>query len=318
METALKLNLPSPLQPFSIQAAERAGVQCLVKREDLIHPQLSGNKWRKLKYNLLRMQSLGQKRLLTFGGAYSNHLYATAYAVHTLGLEGIAIIRGERIEPLNNTLSFVEACGMKTVFISRSEYRRRRESAFIEELRQKYGPFYLVPEGGTNQLAIEGVEEMVFEALRQIKSAHTTLPAGADSPQPAHWAVACGTGGTLAGIIAGLAKAGKTEVEVLGFSALKGDFLQAEVSKLLDQYFGPSMPKLPGWKIFTDYHFGGFARNKPELQEFIDHFTATTGIPTEHVYTGKMFYGLNELLKQNYFPAGSSVLAVHTGGMRVC
>ncbi len=299
----LALSLPSPLQLLTHPVFERTGLEVYIKRDDLIHPRLSGNKWRKLKYNLYEMQRQGQHRLLTFGGAYSNHLYATAHAVSTLGLEGIALIRGERVQPLNTTLSFLEEAGMKMIFVSRSDYRRRRDADFLAALRQMYGPFYHIPEGGTNALALPGVEEVIFELQKQ-------MPA-----MPDYIALACGTGGTLSGIISGLQKTANTQTKVIGFSALKGNFLRSEVKKLLSAHLPKGKP-LPEWEIQNDYHFGGFARSKPELLNFITAFRQITGIPIEHVYTGKMFYGLVAMAQSGCFPRGSRMVVIHTGGLR--
>lgn len=304
LEAAFSLHLPSPLLPLRHTAFLEADLKVWVKREDLIHPYVSGNKWRKLKYHLLSMRQRGMKRLLTFGGAHSNHLYAVAYVVKALALEGIAIVRGERVEPLNKTLAFVEESGMKLEFVSRSDYRRKREKAFLDELNQKHGPFYLIPEGGTSALAFPGIEEMVFELLEQLPQA------------PDYIALACGTGGTLTGIVLGLAKAGLSDTRVLGFSALKGDFLKDKVAAWLGGFLPKGDIEVP-WSLRADYHFGGFARSTPQLETFMEGFRQTTGIPIEHVYTGKMFYGLLDLVKSGYFPKGSSIVAIHTGGLRV-
>ncbi len=297
------LSLPSPLEKLEHPVFEAAALQVWVKREDLIHPYLSGNKWRKLKYNLLEVCREGHRRILTFGGAYSNHLYATAFAVQALGLEGIAVVRGERREPLNSTLAFAEQAGMKLVFVSRTAYRRRRDADFLAALRQKYGPFYLIPEGGTNSLALSGVEEVVPELLQQLPR------------QPDFLCLPCGTGGTLAGLVLGLAKAEKTHSKLIGFSALKGNFLTAEVRRLLDEHL-PKGGKSPAWEIDDRWHFGGFARSKPELQAFLSDFKHHSSLPLEQVYTGKMLYGLIQRAKSRQFPPGSTLVVVHTGGLR--
>lgn len=269
-------------------------IQLFVKRDDLVHAYISGNKWRKLKYNLAEARRLGHAALLTFGGAFSNHIYAVAAAGQLFQFKTIGVIRGEEIKELNETLNFAAQCGMYLHFISRGDYRKKTEAGFIDRLKEKFGDFYMLPEGGTNLLAVKGASEILspedFAAYDYI-------------------CVCCGTGGTMAGIIA--ASEGKSKI--LGFSALKGDFLTDEVSRLVEAFSGK---KYANWKIISGYHFGGYAKSSPELQAFIQGFITKTSIPTEFVYTGKMFFGIFDLINRGYFPAGSKVLAIHTGGLR--
>ncbi|MTI33033.1 1-aminocyclopropane-1-carboxylate deaminase/D-cysteine desulfhydrase [Xanthovirga aplysinae] len=272
---------------------EKNQVRLFIKREDLLHPDISGNKWRKLKYNLKEANRRGEKTLLTFGGAYSNHIYAVAAAGKESGFKTIGIIRGEEHLPLNPTLKFAKNCDMELHYLSRGDYRKKHIPKFIEQLHDKFGDFYLIPEGGTNNFAIKGCTEIVDE-----------IPIAFDVI-----CSACGTGGTLAGLIAGL----NGEKKVIGFSALKGDFLRGEVEKLLTGY---NKKIYKNWTINSDFHFGGYAKVKPELILFIHTFVDKHQIPLDPIYTGKMFYGIYELIKSGYFKEGSRIVALHTGGLQ--
>jgi 1-aminocyclopropane-1-carboxylate deaminase/D-cysteine desulfhydrase-like pyridoxal-dependent ACC family enzyme len=269
-------------------------VELYIKREDLLHPEIPGNKWRKLKYNLLEAKRLQYHTLLTFGGAYSNHIAATAAAGKAYGFKTIGIIRGEEHLPLNPTLRFATSCGMQLQYISRDKYRLKGDPAFLQELSEQYGQPYILPEGGTNNLAITGCAEIVQDI---------TMPYE-------YICCASGTGGTLAGIIAGLAG----EKQVLGFPALKGgDFLQGDIKQLVYSYSGR---KFSNWHLLTGYHFGGYAKVKPELLAFMQAFQKQHHIPLEPIYTGKMVYGTFDLIQQGYFPKGSRIIAIHTGGLQ--
>ncbi|TPE45245.1 1-aminocyclopropane-1-carboxylate deaminase/D-cysteine desulfhydrase [Pontibacter mangrovi] len=284
----------APLQKLEDELLQEKGVELWVKREDLLHPHISGNKWRKLKYNLQEAKRQGHHTLLTFGGAYSNHISATAAAGKEYGFKTIGIIRGEEHLPLNPTLLFATSCGMQLHYISREKYKSKAEPDFLEELQQQFGNLYLLPEGGTNLLAVKGCTEIV----QDIDLKYDYL------------CCAMGTGGTLAGIVAGLAG----ERQVLGFPALKGgEFLRREVEELVQAYSGHAYSN---WQLITDYHFGGYAKVKPELLAFMEEFKQKHHIPLEPIYTGKMMYGLFDLIGQGYFARGSRVVAVHTGGLQ--
>ena len=266
------------------------GISLVIKREDLIHPFVSGNKFRKLKYNLLQAKAENQSCLLTFGGAFSNHIAAVAYAGKEHGFQTIGIIRGEelgtKIES-NPTLNFAQECGMQLEFISRENYRLKTEAFFLEQLGKKYGSFYLVPEGGTNALAIQGCEEIL-----------TNEDAFFD-----YIGCAIGTGGTISGII----NSALPHQKVLGFPALKGDFLQDEICNFVQN---------ENWELITDYHFGGDGKVNAGLIDFINWFFEQTQIPLDPVYTGKMVFGIVDLIKRNYFPKNSKILVIHTGGLQ--
>ena len=265
-------------------------ISLFIKREDLIHPFVSGNKFRKLKYNVLQAKAENQSVLLTFGGAFSNHIAAVAYAGKEQGFETIGVIRGDELRDKiseNPTLSFAQECGMRFEFVTREAYRHKTETAFIEQLQVKFGSFYLVPEGGTNDLAVKGCEEILTEF-------------------DAHFDFVCsavGTGGTISGLI----NSALPHQKVLGFPALKGDFLQNEIHKFVNN---------KNWELITDYHFGGYGKVTTEFIEWMNWFYAQTGIPLDPIYTGKMVFGVMDLIQRNYFPPKSKILMIHTGGLQ--
>ena len=290
----LSPSLPTPLQQLTNAEIEKAGVQLFIKRDDLIHPTVSGNKWRKLKYNLLEAQARNEQAILTFGGAYSNHLYATAAAGNASGLKTIGIVRGLELEGKENaTLQFCREQGMQLHFVTREEYRQRHSEEYLEHIAVHFGNPYLIPEGGTNELALKGVAEMVYEIKDQLGAT------------PDFIATAAGTGGTAAGILLGGA-------DVLAFSALKGgDFLKEDIRQLLNDYQHPG-----NLTLLADYHFGGYAKWDNELLVFMQDFGAGFNIQLEQVYTAKMFYGLFDLIQKGYFKAETTIVAVHTGGLQ--
>lgn len=263
-----------------------------VKREDQNHPFISGNKWWKLKYNLQEATRLKHDTLLTFGGAYSNHIYATAAAGKELGLKTIGIIRGEESLPLNRTISFAKSCGMHLHYFSREVYRRKKETEFIQSVHDQFGEFYLIPEGGTNELAVKGCAEFAVQLNSEIDFNYLCLPIG--------------TGGTIAGIIEGLDSSKK----IIGFPVLKGaEFLINDINQLL------SKPK-NNWSLQLDYHFGGYAKTTLSLKKFIEEVRTTHQLPLDEVYTGKMLWGVFDLIKKGHFERGSNILALHTGGLQ--
>lgn len=296
--------LPPPgssliLQPLPEPAALARGIRLLLLRDDLHHPQLPGNKWRKLKYNLQAAREQGQGTLLTFGGAYSNHLAAVAAAGKLAGLQTIGIVRGEELarQPLNPTLAQARANGMQLRFVDRTTYQRRHDAAWLAELQRETGPAYVLPEGGTNALALPGCAELVAELRQQTPFDYL--------------AVACGTGGTLAGIISGLLPAERA----IGVAALRGgEFLHAEVQSLRQP--GGRAGATGNWTIHTEFHHGGYARFSPALLAFIQAFQQRHGVLLDPIYTGKLLWGVLQLVEQGYFPAGSTVVAVHTGGLQ--
>ena len=269
---------------------KNSSVKLFIRREDLIHPFVSGNKFRKLKYNLEFARKNNYKKLLTFGGAFSNHIAAVAFAGKANEFETIGVIRGNELaSEINNnpTLKFAQDCGMKFEFISREEYRQKATDEFIEQLKVKYQEFYLIPEGGTNDLAIKGCEEILT------------------NEDVIYDFVCCaiGTGGTISGII----NSSLLNQKVLGFPSLKGDFLKKDICKFA---------KKDNWNIVSDYHFEGYGKVSNELINFINDFNEKYNIPLDPIYTGKMVFGVIELINKNYFPKNSKILMIHTGGLQ--
>ena len=287
----------SPIQEITTDVFTSSGIRLLIKRDDLLHPEISGNKWRKLKYNLEAFQASKLPQLLTFGGAFSNHIAAVAAAGRAYHFPTVGIIRGERIEPLNPTLTFAQDCGMALKFVSRTDYRQKNDPAFLAALKLELGDFYALPEGGSNALAVKGCAEIIVETEQQLDIL------------PDYFCVCCGTGGTIAGMIAGL----NGRSNVLGFPALKGNFLEKEVSDLLEKSGSPSFKN---WKMNNDYHFGGYAKWTPDLVNFINRFKQENGLAIDPIYTGKMMFGLFDLIQKGAFERGTTILAVHTGGLQ--
>jgi len=289
-----QIKTPSPIQKVHLAEWEEKNLQVFIKRDDLLHKYVQGNKWRKLKYNLLEAKRLGKKQLLTFGGAFSNHIHATAAAGQMFGFETVGLIRGDELERLSPTLEFAQAAGMRLIYLDRTTYRRRKDADFLSEMADKFPDAYIVPEGGSNALALKGVGEIVDEVDEQIKDRPSMI-----------WCVGVGSGGTMAGII----RAVKETDTVMGFSSLKGDFVDEMVASFLDK---PYM----NWQIWKDAHFGGFAKWKPELIDFINTFYESTGIPLDPIYNGKLWYRLNDLILADNFPKGSQIMVIHTGGLQ--
>lgn len=277
-----------PLSEIHHPLLSEHGVKLFVKRDDLIHPFISGNKWRKLKYNIEEMRGQKKDMLLTFGGAYSNHILATAAAGSKLGFKTIGIIRGEEPSQKSSVLKKVEALGMRVHFISREEYRKKETREFIEKLKQLFGDFYLVPEGGGNELGVKGCKEITGE----IKIDYT------------HICCCSGTGATLAGIALSLPR-GR---EAIGFCVHKG-------SEAVEESIKKWTSAADNFAIINDYHFGGFAKSTPELREFARKFSMETTIPVEPVYTAKMFFGIFDLVRKDFFKPGNMLIALHTGGI---
>ena len=262
-------------------------VRLFIKRIDKLHPFVSGNKFFKLKYNLLDCEKQGQNTLLTFGGAYSNHIAATSFIAQSKGLKSIGIIRGEECFPLNPTLRFAFENGMRLHYVSRSSYKEKTNANFLEALKNQFGDFYLIPEGGTNELAIQGSAEILdFN----------------DSQD--YICCAVGTGGTIAGII----NSSNAKQTVIGFPAIKGfEQLDRDINNWTNS---------TNYKLINDYVGSGYAKINNELVAFINEFNAIHNVPLDAIYTGKMMMGIFDLVAKDYFPKGSSILAIHSGGLQ--
>lgn len=288
------------LQRVRIPLFERRAVQVYLLRLDQIHPMVSGNKWFKLRYNLRTAKTQGYSRVLSFGGAYSNHLHALAWAGNCAGLETVGVVRGEPAYAQNPTLKDAADWGMRLHFVNRETYRRRDDPLYHKELLAMYPGSFIVPEGGSNALAVKGFADL-FE-----------MPCWQQVSTPDWIVTACGTGGTLAGLVA----AKPDSARALGIAVLKGaDFLQNDVRALL-QGVGAEDPG--GWQIDLQGHEGGYARRSEALVAFMEQFTSDTGIELDPVYTGKMMFRLHKLVEQGTFAAGDIIVAVHTGGLQGC
>ncbi len=292
----------SPLQRLNSPFLKKANIQLYVKRDDLLHPEFGGNKWRKLKYNLIFAQKNHFTTLLTFGGAWSNHIYATAAAGKHFGFNTIGIIRGERSKTQSETLIFAEKCGMQLHYVSRAEYKQKHQPDFLQSIKKQFNDPYILPEGGSNLLAIKGCEEIIDEINLAMTEPFDAI------------CCASGTGTTLAGLI----KKITPEQMAIGFSALKnGEFLVDDIQNLLSEdKYKEKQTSNKKWKIESEFHFGGYAKTNPQLINFMQTFKKQYNIPLDVVYTGKMFYGLFKLVERKYFFPGSKIVAIHSGGLQ--
>lgn len=289
----------SPVQEVSDPVLEGFGVRLLMKRDDLIHPVISGNKWRKLRYNLKEAVMQDHHTVLTFGGAFSNHIAATAQACANAGLDSIGVIRGKEhsANELNLTLRGARECGMELHFVTREAYRIKSQPESVDALERMFGRFYLIPEGGANAMGVKGCTEILAEVED-------------------HYDVVCcaaGTGTTLAGLLLSLPE-GK---RLMGFPALRGgDFLEDEILTLVGESgLRPIWPQA-ALELETAYHFGGFGKMTPELLTFALDFHHRTGIRLDPVYTSKMLFGIYDLVRRGTFAKGITLLAIHTGGLQ--
>ncbi len=285
-QTEIQLLTDPFLEPY--------GINLSIHRLDRIHTALSGNKWYKLTHNLAEAKRQNQNKLLTFGGAYSNHIYAVAAAGKEWGFETIGVIRGEKMMPLNPTLSFAENAGMTLHFISRQLYKEKNNEALLIELKKHFGDFYLLPEGGTNELAVRGCEEIITAQYNDFD--YIVCPVG--------------TGGTLAGIASGL----NGQKKIIGIPVLNTNgFLEKTIAELLLRV----KQEIPhNWNLINDYTFGGYAKFTTDLITFINTFYERTRIPLDPIYTGKMVYGVYDLIQKTYFKKGEKILVIHTGGLQ--
>lgn len=289
-----------PVQRIEMKALSDAGIELLVRRDDLIDPELSGNKFYKLFFNLRVAREQGFTRLLSFGGAYSNHLHALAAAGKRYGFSTLGVVRGERPAQLSPTLSDVEAWGMQLIFISRADYRAKTELKLIADLQASYGKFYLIPEGGANLAGAHGMQVLGHALEQQLKGDYTAV------------CMACGTGTSLAGLAAGIDSAKLA----IGFSVLKGEGgLGDAISTTYRQLC--TFDVAANWRLISGFHAGGYGKKHPEyLSQFWQDFERSSGISLDPVYTVKMFWGIHSLARQGYWPRGSRIVAIHSGGLQ--
>ena len=264
--------------------------QLSLKPEFRINPTVSGNKYRKLKYNIQAVVDGNFQGILTFGGAFSNHIAATAAVGKALDIPTVGIIRGEELArgvDSNPTLLYAKACGMHLEFISRAAYRQKTEDSFLHSLQKEYPKFYIIPEGGTNALAIDGCREILTEADHEFNVI----------------CCAVGTGGTISGLI----NSSLPHQKIIGFPAVKGTFLREDICKFAQQ---------SNWDLCHEYHFGGYAKVNLELIQFINKFKQEFELPLDPIYTGKMMFGIFDLIQKGFFSKSEKILAIHTGGLQ--
>ncbi len=291
--------------------ADYQNVELRMLRLDTLDPLISGNKWFKLKHNLLKAREELHTRLLSFGGYYSNHLHALAAAGQRFGFATVGVVRGEEPATYNPTLLDLQRFGMQLSFISRADYHKKNQAEFLAALQTAWGPCYLIPEGGCNRLGVLGCEEIAAAIYQQ------------KDYRPDFIVLSCGTGTTLAGVIRGVAG----RCHVIGIAALKGaTFLEQDVLDLMgetalavessqQQRISFESRQHPHWHIEYDYAFGGFAKVNAVLLEFMTRFEQATAIRLDPVYTGKMLFAVYDLIKRAVIPAGAKVLLIHTGGL---
>ena len=266
------------------------GVQLYLKREDKIHDIISGNKYRKLKYNLIKAKDLGYKGLLTFGGAYSNHIPAVAYAANKYNFKSISLIRGEELLSKyleNPTLKYSSELGMKFDFLSRKEYKKRNDENYLNKLQKIYKDFYLIPEGGTNKLGVLGCQEILSHEDEVFD----------------YICCSVGTGGTISGLINSSINCQK----IIGFSSINKKYLLNDISKFVIK---------KNWKLNDEFSFGGYGKVNEELINFMNDFKLKYSILLDPIYTSKLVYGVFNLTLNNYFKPNSKVLMIHTGGQQ--
>ncbi|NKB31899.1 MAG: pyridoxal-phosphate dependent enzyme [Pseudomonadales bacterium] len=292
------------IESLTLKWCIRKQIGLKVLRLDLLHPHLGGNKWFKLRLNLEQARQQGKNVLLSFGGAYSNHLRALAAAGKRFGFKTIGLVRGELTEPLNPVLQFAQEQGMHLVPMDRTSYRLKHTESFLTELQENYADAYVIPEGGSNRLGVLGCKEIV-----------NFLPPG-NSGESRILALACGTAATMSGLIAGIAERNIQATEVLGFSVLKASgYLSSEIETNLSNYFPEqNLNKVP-WKIEERFHGGGYAKSNPELNGFLSEWQQSSSMPIEPVYTGKLFWGLKQMIELGEIERGSEVIALHSGGV---
>lgn len=287
----------SPLQQIFSQAIEDQKLEVYIKRDDLLGSPFQGNKFRKLKYNLDKAMEGGYREIVSFGGAYSNHLHALSCVPGLTGLRVTCYVRGEVDDPGNPTLHFARAQGVQLKPLSRSVYQNRFREDFQYALMKAHPDGYLVPEGGTNRLALRGVAECALEIIEQL------------GRPPAYCLVPVGSGGTMAGLVKGFGNA----CRVIGIPAFKGDEAVREVEERIRNFLGKGYVN---WDLLKEFGHGGFAKMTTALFDHIVHFYQRTGILVDPVYTARMTFAFDLMMDTGYFGAGSSIVLIHSGGLQ--
>jgi 1-aminocyclopropane-1-carboxylate deaminase len=283
--------LESSLQQLTSPILTKQNLTLHIKRDDLLHPLISGNKWRKLKYNLIAMHTQGKNELVTFGGAFSNHIYACAAAGKEFNFKTHGIIRGPELDLNSPTLQFAKQAGMQLHPVTRLEYRERNKSNYLTTLQARFPNAYLIPEGGTNEAALLGCKELV-ESL----------------PHSDYIVCPTGSGGTLAGLIEGAS----LNTHVIGVAVLKqAEYLIDEIKTLSKRANSQH-----NWQLLCDYHDGGYGKFSTQLWQFCQSMLTSQQLPLEPIYSGKMMYAVWQLIEQGFFPSGSKIIAIHTGGLQ--
>ena len=290
-------NTVTPVQKINLN-----GIHVDVKRDDLNDPEIQGNKLRKLKHNITYAVKNGYSHMVTFGGAYSNHIAATAAAGKRFGLKTVGFIRGQEFTDnpavWSDTLKQAHNNGMQLIFISREAYRSKQESAVFTEALEAFAKPYVIPEGGSNDLGVLGAAELIHELQQQLD----TLPS--------HVICACGTGGTLAGLIQGTALA-QLPIRIWGVVVHKAaTAIRKDIQKMCPQH------DQVDWTLLDQYHFGGYAKYDSELKDFVLGFRQSHQITLDQVYNCKSFYALHDLIQQQVITAQDRPLIVHTGGLQ--
>ena len=287
----MNLNLPSKITKISSNFLHQKQVDIFIKRDDVIHPIISGNKWRKLKYNFQAASDEGFDKILSFGGVFSNHLHALSYACNYFGFGSIGVVRDTHLKKETPTLSFCKKNKMKLYYLDRNQYRQKKSIQTINLLRKKFGKFYLIPEGGNNLLGIKGCQE-IFDEI-DIDYDYLCSPVG--------------TGCTAAGLIKGM----KNNKKFIGFAPFTKTIEQSENIKNFCDF-----QLYNNWELISDIHFGGFGKIDSNLIKFVRRFKSDFNMELDLIYTGKLFYSLFNMIKNDAFDKRTKILVIHTGGLQ--
>ncbi len=285
----------TPLQPLTKAIFQHKNIQVWLKRDDLNHPLIQGNKLHKLKYNLQKAKQLNCDTLISFGGAYSNHIAALSIAGKEQGFRTLAYIRGDELkntpEKWSHTLKEAHKYGMEFVFLTRQDYRKKNSDSFLKNLSQQQPNAYIIPEGGTNSLAVKGFKETINHLDIQC-------------PEWTHLFTAVGTGGTLSG----LSKYANEKQKIQGVATLKNaGYLEEDIGKLT--------PK-KNWQLLTEYHGGGYAKNNPQILDIQTWFEQNFNVLLDPIYTNKMVFGFMEELRKDNIAENAKVILYHSGGLQ--